>query len=395
MLQFLQSTILRLLDLHFYDLKENKKISDLLFFIPLCCMFFLSYLTYWNLTSDTEVFGYYAYLEFFSFYRALKPIFLAVILIKVFFFSEYSKKHLLYIGICLWAVFLLCRFFYPNYYLLYMVSFCFAAKGVTYQKISKVYFGLAVGTFLLTLVAFMYGIITDFIVLRGDRVRHSLGLVHPNSLGMWGFLIVVYYLQYKQSAARNKDYIIMLIFNIILFNITNSRASFALCALVMLASFFVQHKKNNKILKTASIIMLTVTLSAGLIWLLLCAIYHPESYLYQLLDRLFSGRIRLCHAAVTDYPPSFWGHNIHFPYYVDPLFTYTLVIYGYVGLGIFLSFFYYGAIRSFRKRLPYVLIAFMVMQLYNMQENVFLYHLFDVTLFTALCDWDKTYPTAI
>ena len=178
----------------------------------------------------------------------------------------------------------------------------------------------------------------------------------------------------------------MLIFNIILFNITNSRASFALCALVMLASFFVQHNKNNTMLKTASIIMLTVTLSAGLIWLILCAIYHPESYLYQLLDRLFSGRIRLCHAAVTDYPPSFWGHNIHFPYYVDPLFTYTLVIYGYVGLGIFLSFFYYGAIRSFRKKLPFLLIAFMAFQLYNMQENVFLYHIFDLTLFATTCD---------
>ncbi|MBQ8995010.1 MAG: hypothetical protein IJ091_04270, partial [Oscillospiraceae bacterium] len=75
------------------------------------------------------------------------------------------------------------------------------------------------------------------------------------------------------------------------------------------------------------------------------------------------------------------GNNITFNYYVDPLFTYTIVVYGIVGLSLFLSMFYFGAVRSYNAGFYYILIPLVAFQFYNTQENVFLYHLFDLTMF--------------
>ena len=368
--------------------KDRKKISDLLFLLPLSFMFFLSYLTYWNLTSNTEITGYYAYIEFFNLWRSLKPVFLAIVFVKIFFFSDYSNKQLLSIGGILLLVFLLCKYYHPNYYLIYAVSFCLAAKGISYRQISKTYLLLFVATFVLTLIAFSYGIIDDFLVNRVQIVRHSLGLVHPNSLGMWCLMILSCYFQYKQSNLKNKDFIFPLFFSVIIFIITNSRASFFLCLFSLITTWYLSSKDSPSTYKRFSLLALLASLSLGLAWITLCTFYRSDMRFFRLLNLAFSDRINLSHQALTDFPPSLVGNNIRFPYHVDSLFTYTLVIYGYSGLAIFLSLFYTGAIRAYKKNLPFVLLAFLVFQLYNTQENVFLYHLFDLTMFTATCNLD-------
>ena len=109
---------------------DRHNISCALFFIPLSCMFLLSYLTYWNLTSNTEILGYDTYIQFFSIWRSLKPLFLVMVLIKVYFLSEYSKKQLVLISVYLLATYWICKNYHPNYYLLYAVSFCFSAMDM-------------------------------------------------------------------------------------------------------------------------------------------------------------------------------------------------------------------------------------------------------------------------
>lgn len=368
--------------------KNGKKISELLFLIPLSCMFLLSYLTYWNLTSNTEIVGYYAYIEFFNLWRSFKPFFLTTILIKTTFFSDYSRKQLAGIGTILSLIFLLCKYYHPNYYLVYAVAFCLAAKGISYRLISKTYLYLSIVTLLMTLIAFAYGITDDFLVNRVQIVRHSLGLVHPNSLGMWCLMILTYYFQYKQHSLRNKDFILLLVFSVIIFLITNSRASFILCIFALLTTWYLHSKNSLSTYKWFSLLALLISLALALSWILLCANYRSDIQIYRLLNLAFSDRINLSHQALNDYPPSLMGNNIRFPYHVDSLFTYTLVIYGYSGLAIFLSLFYTGAVRAYKKNLPFVLLAVLVFQLYNTQENVFLYHLFDLTMFTATCSLD-------
>ena len=367
---------------------SSKLISDLFFLVPLSCMFFLSYLTFWRLTSDTEVFGYYAYLEFFSFWRSLKPLFLALVLVKISFFSDYSRKQLLIIWGFLLAVFFMCRTFHPNYFLLYAVAFFFGARNVSYRLIAKTYFIMTAGTIAITLAALAYGLIEDRTIERGAFLRHSLGLVHPNSFGMFSMLLILYYIQFKQTDLRLIHYAGLAVQSIIVFLITNSRASFALSLLLIVLSFLFSRTENRLFLKNALTIILIAILILAPLWFVLCLCYGTDLPVMVFLNKLFSNRINFSNKALLKYPPTLFGNNVTFDIVVDTLFTYTLIIYGYAGLCIFMAMFYSGALHAYRKSLPFVLIALLAFQLYNTQENVFLYHLFDLTMFTVICDLD-------
>ena len=371
------------------QIKDKKNIGNLCFLLPISCLFFLSFLTYLNLTSDTELFGYYAYLEFFSFFRAMKPLFCCLLIVKIVFFSDYSPKQLLLIGLFLAVNYLICRSYYPNYFLLYAVTAFFAARNISYKIIAKTYLWLALVTLLLTFLDLAYGLVVDNVILRDTIVRHSFGLVHPNSFGMWSLLIIIYYIQYKQKSINPVCYILLLIQAFVVFKLTNSRTSFIASIFVICLSVFASCiKENHVIYKTALVILLAAVLLTGLLWLILSKNYDPNIPLYSKLDKMFSGRIHFSNQAMLDFPPSIFGSNITFSYPVDPLFTYTLVIYGYWGLCIFLSMIFISAIRSYKASRIFMLIAFVAFQFYNTQENVFLYHLLDITLFAATCDID-------
>lgn len=352
-------------------------------------MFLLSYLTYWNLTSNTEILGYDTYIQFFSIWRSLKPLFLVMVLIKVYYLSEYSKKQLVLISVYLLATYWICKNYHPNYYLLYAVSFCFSAKGIKYKIIAKAYLLYSVCTLLITFVALWYGIINDNIVMRGIYQRHSFGLVHPNSFGMWSLMIIIFYIQYKYDSIKPFHFIALLAQALAVYCYTNSRASFALSIMSISLSFLVTCiRENQNKYKYLMKVLAIAILSIVIIWFIICYRYGFHSSLSLLIDKMCSGRVHWSNQAINDYPPTLFGNNVTFSYPVDPLFTYTLVIYGYVGLAMFLSMFYVGALRTYRKRLPFILIAFLSFQMYNTQENVFLYHLFDLTMFTATCDLD-------
>lgn len=366
---------------------NNHLFSDLLFFVPLACLFFLSHFTYFNLTSDTDVFGYYAYLEFFSFWRSLKPIFLLLLIIKIYFYSGYSVKQLTAIGLALIVIFCLCSKYHPNYFLLFAVASCFAAKNVAYCLIAKVYYYLSLCTLALTFFFLACGLLVDNTIQRGEHLRHSFGLVHPNSFGMWSLLIIIYFIQYKQISLKNYHFVVLAFQAITVYIFSNSRASFFLSIMVIALSFLFT-KANHRMSQLALSFLLIAAISLAFIWLLLCYCYDSQSVWITSLDQMVSGRIRFSHNALNDWPPNIFGNNVTFSYPVDPLFTYTLIIYGYFGLATFLSMFYIGIIRTFRKSLPFVMVAFLAFQIYNTQENVFLYHLFDLTLFTVTCDLD-------
>lgn len=356
-----------------------------MFLVPLCCMFFLSYLTYWNITDNTDLFGYYAYQEFFMLWRALKPLFLFLVLAKIFFLSSYSVYQKVFVAVFLVTIFFLCRLFHPNFFLLYALSFCFAARDVSYKKIAKTYFIMATSTFLLTFVALAYGIIEDYSFRRGASIRHSFGLVHPNSLGMWSLLILVYFVQYKQNQIKLLHLALLCAQSVCVYYLTNSRASFILSIFVLFSTFIFSRINSKKLLRLIAVFFVVVILSLAIMWLLLCFGYKSDDRFYSILDKLFSGRLHLSKQALEEAPLSIMGNNITFNYYVDPLFTYTIVVYGIVGLSLFLSMFYFGAIRSYKAGLYYILIPLAAFQFYNTQENVFLYHLFDLTMFTATC----------
>ena len=136
------------------------------------------------------------------------------------------------------------------------------------------------------------------------------------------------------------------------------------------------------------LLLLIVSLLIAAVWLSLCFFYTDDSPIITFLDKLVSRRIILSHKALLKFKPSLFGNDATFSFPIDPLFSYTLIFYGYWGLCIFLSMFYAGGIRIYKKAAPFAMIALLIFQMYNTQENVFLYHLFDLTMFTATCDLD-------
>ncbi|MDO5137446.1 MAG: hypothetical protein Q4D71_03200 [Oscillospiraceae bacterium] len=197
-------------------------------------------------------------------------------------------------------------------------------------------------------------------------------------------LILLYYTLYKQDDLKTPHFIWFSVQAVAVFILTNSRASFILSVMLIISSVAIK-AFNSKYRRTYMSLVFIAILSLAVIWFILVLVYDPDISILNLANRLTSGRVRLSHDALSDYPPSLFGSNITFPYYVDPLYTYTLVIYGFFGLISFLLMFYKGAFRSFKQGLPFLLISILIFQLYNTQENVFLYHLMDITMYSAAC----------
>ena len=361
-----------------------------LFFLGLIGCFLYSYCTYFNLTTNTEIVGYETYLVFFDTLRRWKFLFLLCALAKTFFFSDWKGKELTAIGIFLLLLFLISRRFWPNLFHLYLFSFVFAARGIPYRRIAKVYLGCFVlsmlGAFLLT----KYGLLEDVIVFRSDELpRHSFGLVHPNSFGLWTMMIVLCVLQAYANSLNWSHYGVLLAFELLSFHFTNSRASLLATLMLLIgtpiANWCTKRLSNTKIFSYLAILLLLVLV---IFWFSISLSSNPESPLYSRINQWTSGRINLSRRGLTDFPFSFFGHNVQIGYVVDNLYVYTEIIYGLLGLALFLGITIWSLYRSGQFGCLAILVASVVLILYNTQENVFLYHILDVTLFAATAQLD-------
>lgn len=144
----------------------------------------------------------------------------------------------------LFSLCLLNSFFSKSSIFIFFLLFLFASKSIEVEKFITYDFVLRIFTVVLVVLLNKIGVLQDNILVRDSGViRHSLGFVSPNTIGVLVFCIVVDYLIIKWKNVNLLDFFTLGIVTYVLFRITGSRTA-SLLIIVTLFVFFVSRYTN-------------------------------------------------------------------------------------------------------------------------------------------------------
>ncbi len=247
----------------------------------------------------------------FLFINGVVDYFVLIILVLYIFFSQkYQSSEMITILIVTAPIVIsaiMCR----NLRMLSLLVFLVAAKDIdVYRVVRDVYYVLL---FSISSLAFlsMNGIIRDFAYYRKGVLRHSLGFLHPNSLGMEVFLLIVCYviLHENQLFKQMLAIIFGTIFN---YKVPNSQSPVILLVIlgVMLLLHSIWKRKNMKDDKFQKLLILT----SGMInvtCVILAIFDFSKTGIYSLLNKVMSSRFYFSRLAFEESGAKLFGQVVY------------------------------------------------------------------------------------
>jgi len=225
---------------------------------------------------------------------------------------------------------------------------------------------------LTVIILYFLGYTDNVLVYRsGNVIRYSLGLGHPNTLGMYIAMILTEVFWIRRN--KNNIFLVTLSIGFLVFikYITDSRSSMVVLSLVILLSLLnnkkwlkIFDKKYLKLLVKCSFIILSV-LSLGL-----CYIYAHKYLPAIKLNSILSNRLYWWTFYLKNYDLNLLGNKLFIPnaitkylgrYYlsIDNAFIYTLLEYGIL-IWVFYGLMFYLTFIKMYKEKEYYLIGIMV-----------------------------------
>lgn len=283
--------------------------------------------------------------------------------------------------------------------IVYFVFFLLGAKK-EYLKNILVY---TFCTYLIMLsgIVFSYkiNIIPQAHVYRGDDIRYSLGTVSPNYLMMCFFVLSSIYLliNYKKRI-RIYNILGVIILNMLVYCLTDSRAGFFLLLVVIILYVLIRKNKLNKIIEKFKVFIIILPIIFAII-----SVGIPVLSEYANLDKLdniFSKRISISSQTINDYGFSLLGKKIEWVgqqsideinnekkeyNYIDSSylnFAINMGILPFIILIVFLTTLNYTALKENNKSYIVLLI---VIEIYGMIDS-WLFCIENNILWFIICD---------
>ncbi len=306
--------------------------------------------------------------------------------------QKWTKKSLLFslsliiIGLLLW---------YTNKDLNILISMTpinvffliICSKDVDFEKYIKVDIICRILFSVLLLVLLFLRYLTDVTTVRSNGLlRYSLGYTHPNRFGSSMFLIVLYLAYLRRDELGWKDVFFQIAMLVFIEVVANSRSSEIGVILVMLytlykvINFKIKQEVNIKLaIKSLAIpfVVVLVFLTFYIAW-----IFNPNNIIIAFFNKLFNYRLDLANQALNYYKITLFGNGIapiSWDYVLannlpkaltatDIMYIYIYVIYGVVGLAVFLYVFIRN-INYARKKDIFLCFAMLIIALVSCIEN--------------------------
>ncbi|MDV7757660.1 hypothetical protein [Liquorilactobacillus mali] len=309
------------------------------------------------------------------------------VLIKVLLFDEWDLKSISVIllsGLVLWQICTNSREYLFFYYYVYIIG----AKNVDFKKIIKVFLWAVVSVFVIAAIASLFGVIVNVTIgrLMEPTVRYSVGAVYPTDLAAICFYILLSYAALKKFKFSIPEYIAASAFSVMIYALTDTRLDFLLMIMVILATVF--KKFIFRIIKKIS-----AKIAAGAIFvviflnIVLAYLFEPSVRIFQIVNKLLSGRLTYGHEAFKNYNVTFLGqfvyqngngglHSHPFDYfYIDVSFIRLLMMEGILAFFVLL-FVIYFLYRKFYNGKSFVLIVWL---LFAIISSLIDQHLFELS----------------
>lgn len=278
-------------------LKLLREHQDLLFLGPL--IWFIA----WNLLLITTF-------PIPAIFAPISKVPLIFVLIKIaldLYSRKYTKNQLLYI-LPLVVVSILVGLIGGQNYILYYLILTLGALNIPIDRMVRVTLKTVGIIFLITLLSAAVGLIENRIFYREDgyTARLALGIQYPTDAASLIFYLYGMYLMIRHQRLQRVDTFIGFILAFLTYLLTGTRLDAILLVVLSLIAVASRRQWANRL---GTWLAWSVPIMA-LISLGLAAYYSDTDNLWQFVDHLLSGRLRLGQQALESYPLTFFGQVI-------------------------------------------------------------------------------------
>lgn len=320
-------------------------------------------------------------------------VMLALLMIQIFFFQKYELSIML--RIVLITVFIVTSVVLSgDKAILATWMFIVAAQNIDIDRIIKIARNILIVLMPCTIILCKFGLLEDKILYRGSIVRHSLGFIHCNQLGLRVFQLVLCILFLNRNNIKIRHLLLIAISAYFCYRVPNSQtATVSLIVLfVMISLYSIIDLRFDHKTSLYSMALIPGAILVNLLSVFLSVFDFSAYKTYLLIDLALSRRLSLGHEIYKMYGVTFFGNHIYVTeterqivgittrLWLDNAYMYMILRYGIITFIIFSMLFISGMVYYKRMNENILVIIFFLYAVYGimetgmfmMQHNVFL-----------------------
>lgn len=314
------------------------------------------------------------------------PMYLLLV-IKIIFYQKYNRNELILI-IGTGTVLLVSSLISGVQLLVTAFIFIVSAKDIDIKKVIKITLIIQIICIILIAALAISGVIEHRMVDRNDSImRYALGFKHPNALASQVLQFMTCWVLYRWNDLNYKDYMGIVILIFVTEFITNSRTNLLLMLLLVILITSYKFLCNKKLLqvdvidKFLSIIVKITVVATPIVSLLMGIIYNSNNSILKIINKLFSGRIKLLNDYYVEKGYSLMGQKIeiistfaskksyvHDTTALDNAYGHMAVRYGIIVLILFVVGYYLLVNRATKEKNIPLLICILIYFIFGISE---------------------------
>lgn len=323
-----------------------------------------------------------AWLKVMYFFRNM--LYLAL-LVKVGFLSTYQKREMIGVSLAL-AIGFAGLLGSGDFALFKFAIILIAAKDENSRKLAAVFGMVKTIALALTLLLWRVGLL-EALYYQDDKVGYynTYGFCHRNVLGanMAVICLVWFYLRYRKL--KIQDIVVWSAISLVTYKIALSRTSLIMMVLTIFGVFAFQ-KKEELILGLPKIKKIVPGLFLAMMFVsIVCTIFYTQDqWIWQIIDKIFTKRIRFANYCYQEYGLSFFGQRLPFvssieaqngeikKLILDNAYMRAILYYGIIPGGVFLFSYFKALSCSIRKKNGVLALMLLIFAVYGLSERYML-----------------------
>lgn len=326
----------------------------------------------------------------------MKEIMIFSVVIEVFrecFFVRLSRRELMFLIICIVLSFILALNL-NGIVMLPLFVFIYGARTIEFKKIAKFTVIMSSIVLIFVIISAKLGIIIDYITVSSLRKRDYLGFRYPLFPQMILFNITLADLYANNEKLTLKRCLVHIVINYLMFKYTDSRLSFYLSVLMVIAIYIISKKPN--ILGKRKVICFILVFSFPILCLISVYVtynYDYSSHIFRNIDEFLGGRLHLGKASLSEYEINLFGNDTKYigaglnmngkktkgKYnYVDCMYINLLEKYGIIFNAIFLGLLTYLSYKAWSDKDYILIIILSGLALHGVIDDLEIYLYFNV-----------------
>lgn len=282
-------------------------------------------------------------------------ILMAILLVKLYCFSGYRVWELGIISTILLIMGISAIF--SGYILLFRLCVVlFSARGICYDRISRLAFrGFAI-LLAVVLILTACGITEDVVIRRTEmvgngRIRHSFGFDTANGLGLFCMMVTFGCLLTFYDRLNLIICGILVVFQGVFFYFSDSKTAFLCSMLGIVLIYLLRMKGTDRIPgEKIAVRLCYFILGTICIWEIMSVKFNYADRLLRIVNSVVSDRLNLSLYAIQKYGVTLLGQRVDFDMPIDSIFASVPVRYGLLPALIFLGLYLASMVRCIRYR---------------------------------------------